>query len=147
MRPKFRVIGALSARDREILIRRFEPAHPLVYAHHVTLAYRPGPEQMPRIGAILRRPLRTVTVTGLHRETETDLLLLAVDGETHRPDGVPYHLTLSVERTREAADAIRRLDASNITWLPNGPSFNVRFDRVGLKVDVPTLNPYLAAAA
>lgn len=101
-----RVVGwKLKATDRHKLLKRFTPLYVHVVADHVTLAANvapatPLPEALP------------ATVVGYTSDNAgVEVLVVALDGSTERPDGSTYHMTWSLgpgRRAQESNDVIAR---------------------------------------
>jgi len=134
-----RVIGVIPSRERQRLLRRYAPAHLMVYAHHITLAYR-----VPRDQANFPKGEVTVRVIGMFRDERCDLLFLSVNGQHHRPDGRRYHLTLSVAEDLPPAQVLTRA-GNAFTPIEGGEVFRIRFQQAALRVDTPSYNLRLAA--
>lgn len=146
MSNKFRVIGVLRQADRERLLARFLASHARIYALHVTAAYRPSEDVARALGAKFGRHPVHCKVIGTFIDDSSESLLLSVGGETHRPDGLRYHLTLSVDDSTSPGEAAKRIDDGMVNWI-DGPGFKVEFRRAGLSVDAYTENARLAVAA
>ena len=90
--------------EREQLLQRFPPRYADAVADHVTL----------RVGAIADTPLpREVEAAIIGWADDGDSLecaVVAIDGETGRPDGSTYHVTWSLgpgRKARESNDVLR----------------------------------------
>ncbi|WP_150292594.1 hypothetical protein [Sphingobium estronivorans] len=81
--------------DRTRLLELFPPAWPDVIADHVTLD----------AGATERTPLPPASVGKIVGHVDDGLglqvLVVAVDGTTDRPDGSTYHISWSLDRARD----------------------------------------------
>ena len=77
----------LSDTDRDKLLVAFPPRHPDVLAHHVTN----------NLKNLIPEPA-SITVIGYAANEGVECLVVAVNGETARPDGRTYHITWSIDR-------------------------------------------------
>lgn len=80
--------------ERVALLERFPPEWPDVIADHVTL----------EMGADRSAPLPNDTtgeiVGAINDEEGLQALVVAIRGDTERPDGSTYHITWSLDRAR-----------------------------------------------
>lgn len=77
--------------ERDKLLSFFEPRHPDVIAHHITLRLCGSDPQI--------LPSATqATVVGYLRADLVDCLVVEIDGTVIRPDNKIYHITMSVDR-------------------------------------------------
>lgn len=87
---------ALPEAERERLLHLFPAAYPDVIAHHITLVH----------GVPLDAPIPTVTagkIVGVADDGErVQALVVAIVGQTQRPDGKTYHITWSIDRAKGA---------------------------------------------
>lgn len=97
-----RVIGwKLDRGQREMLLRDNPPHYADVVADHVTLESG---------GATLPPEVRAAIVGRVDDGAGVDVMVVAIDGATDRPDGSTYHITWSLgpgRRAIESNDAIR----------------------------------------
>jgi hypothetical protein len=81
----------LTDESRSRLLQAFPPKFPNVIAHHVTEYFGlPANSQPPKPA--------TVRVFGYACDESLEALVVSVDGDTTRPDGKLYHITLSLDR-------------------------------------------------
>lgn len=130
-----RVIGLLPTRVRQDLVRAYKPDHPMIYCHHVTYAYG-----VPKDQIALPQSESKIKVIGIYRDEKCDVLFVSVNGQPRRPDGKPFHITLSVAEDLPPAAALKRA-ANTFTPIPEGEVFLTRFQQARIQVDTPTLNP------
>jgi len=102
----------LDAEERAALLARFPPEWPDVIADHVTLDMHAGRDT----------PLPDKTggaIVGAIDDGEgLQALVVAIDGETERPDGSTYHITWSLDRAR-GREPIQSNDViAEIGWRP-----------------------------
>ncbi len=80
------VYTGLFVEDIQALVEQFPPKHPCVYAHHLTIAYRPD-----SLGSITPGKKRVVKIVGRAFDKKGDVLLVeCADSEKVYP-----HITLS----------------------------------------------------
>lgn len=91
----------LPQETREALLRQFPPAYPEVKADHITHRVNVSDHDDLFVpGEIL--------VTGVvDDDNGMQVLVVSVDGETHKPDGRPYHITWSFDPDRDVPPALR----------------------------------------
>jgi len=80
--------------ERVALLERFPPEWPDVIADHVTL------ETGARRSAPLPNDTRGEIVGAINDEEGLQALVVAIRGDTERPDGSTYHITWSLDRAR-----------------------------------------------
>lgn len=81
--------------EREQLLARFPPVWPDIIADHITLETEASADKaLPeaRVGAI---------VGHVNDGEGLQVLVVAIDGTSRRPDGSTYHITWSLDRARE----------------------------------------------
>lgn len=136
------VVAEVPQTIRETILTRFVPRQKFIYAMYVTLAYR-----VPVNFRYNRMPHR-FTVIALHRDEESDLLLLSAQQEgARRPtpfesrlnEAIPLHLTLSVGEI-PPFKAVERIRDENIQEIPNGLSWVSAPIIIGTKVTTPFLH-------
>jgi len=84
------VSAVLTPESQRRLLERVPPVHPRVYAHHVTLAFKPEPEVLERYRQLEGQRLR-VPVTAVCVDDKAQAVLVGVDSENEYP-----HITISV---------------------------------------------------
>jgi 8-oxo-dGTP pyrophosphatase MutT (NUDIX family)/ribosomal protein S18 acetylase RimI-like enzyme len=83
----------LTKASRDSLLSKFPPKFPDVIAHHVTLQFGvPQDTAVPEAAKI--------EVVGYAADDSLEAVVVSVNGETKRPDGSTYHVTLSLDRTK-----------------------------------------------
>jgi hypothetical protein len=103
-------IGAdVPAKIRDYLLRRFPPTFSDVHCSKLSYAFR-----VPHDSEFPDGPL-TVVVYGVHRAEYHEALLVRVNGETYRPDGMRFFIALSVVGQSPVAAA--DIDTSKIQYL------------------------------
>jgi len=83
----------LTDKARAIVLSKFPAKFPDVIAHHVTIEFglpRTSPKPLPSI----------VTVVGHIEDESLEALVVHLNGESVRPDGKLYHITLSLDRSK-----------------------------------------------
>lgn len=116
----FRLAADVSATMRAELLRMFPPRLSRVYCSSITMGYRvPGNVDFPA-------EMTDAVVYGVHRSPDHEALLVRIGGETLRPDGTPFFLTLS---TGPGVAPVRagEVDHSVVEYLENGVVFGVQF--------------------
>lgn len=84
--------------DREALLARFPPRYPIVVAHHVTLKFGDAHAEAP--GEV------TAQIVGQADDgSGVQALVVAIGGDTARPDGGTFHITWSLAPNREARES------------------------------------------
>ena len=90
------------ANDRRAeLLERFPASYPRVVADHVT--FKSGDE--PRNAEIPDRVARAEIVGRADDGEGVEALVVAIDGDTGRPDGGTWHVTWSLGQGREAKES------------------------------------------
>ena len=84
----------LDEADRARLLERFAPEWPDVIADHVTLDPAADRSTAPPPEA------RAEIVGGINDGEGLQAMVVAIDGDTVRPDGSTYHITWSLDRSR-----------------------------------------------
>ena len=89
----------LCERSRQRLLAKYPPKFSQVEAHHITHEY----------GVAANSPLpvrpRQIEVVGYASDDSLECVVIKIDGQTHRPDGNVYHVTLSREPQRKARES------------------------------------------
>lgn len=88
-RDLWRIGAEISAQTREVLLRQFPPAHPLVFCDSITWAFKVTKEY-----EFATAPQQAM-VYGLYRTDDFDAILFTLDGLRFRPDGKRLHITTS----------------------------------------------------
>jgi hypothetical protein len=84
----------LSPASRAAILERFPPRFSDVICHHVT-------ERFGVFGKTRRMPQPAqIMVVGYACDASLEALVVAVNGMTARPDGMVYHITLSLDRSK-----------------------------------------------
>jgi hypothetical protein len=98
----------ISEASRNAILDRFPPKFGDVVCHHVTERFGlpAGERRLP--------PPAEILVVGYASDASLEALVVSVNGETKRPDGFVYHITLSLDRAlgRKPADANRMIAAA-----------------------------------
>lgn len=81
----------LTPEARERLLKAFPPKYPEVVAHHIT--HRMGKSKKPLPGKV-------EVVGHVDDGHGVQAAVVSVNGQTHREDGKPYHVTISIDRAR-----------------------------------------------
>lgn len=89
----------LTPESRTQLLERFAPKFARVICHHITLAFN-VPED-----TVLPEPGSVQIVGYACDENGVEALVVALDGETDRPDGSYYHITLSLGHGRKPKES------------------------------------------
>jgi len=84
----------ISAESRAVILSRFPPKFGDVICHHVTERFG-----VPKSRKFLPQPAQIVVV-GYACDVSLEALVVTVNGMTTRPDGMVYHITLSLERSK-----------------------------------------------
>ena len=107
---------ALGDKDRAKLLRLFAPAYPDVIAHHVTYK-NPVPSDAKPPQAV------KATVVGIADDgKKVQALVVAIDGDTTRPDGSTYHITWSIDRAAGAKPVHSNFVIANQGFRPVDPT-------------------------
>lgn len=90
------------AKDRRAeLLERFTPSYPRVVADHVT--FKSGDDAR---DAEIPSPVMRAAIVGRADDGEgVEALVVAIDGDTGRPDGGAWHVTWSLGQGREARES------------------------------------------
>ena len=83
------ICADLAENTRREILNKYPPAHSLVYASHVTAAYK-------KLNGVNIKGLHTAVVMGQVITDRIHSLVLRVNGDDYRPDGKPWHLTVSL---------------------------------------------------
>ena len=84
----------LSPASRAVILERFPPRFGDVICHHVTERFGVSGKEM-----TVPEPARIIVV-GYTCDVSLEALVVAVNGTTARPDGMVYHITLSLDRSK-----------------------------------------------
>lgn len=90
------VSAVLTPGSREELLRRFQPAHAIVHAHHVTMAYKPDAETLEYYRKFEGKRLR-IPVIAFAADDKALAVLVGAESENDFP-----HITISVAEGVEA---------------------------------------------
>lgn len=93
----------LSPESRAAILQRFPPKFSDVICHHVTERFG-----VPESKKFMPAPAEIIVV-GYACDASLEALVVTVNGATARPDGMVYHITLSLERSegRKPVDSNR----------------------------------------
>ena len=98
------VIGwTLDEAERRILLDRWPPRYAKPVVHHVTLATEAANRPLPP-------PVRAAIVGHADDGAGVEAMVVAIDGDTARPDGSTFHITWSLgqgRRARESNDVLK----------------------------------------
>jgi len=121
-------VYVLTPESRALMLKSFPPKFPDVIAHHVT--FRLGGKEAP--------PPAMVIVEGYSSDDSLEALVVSVDGQTTRPDGGIYHITLSlnISKGRKPVDSNSVIKING--WHPVQQPFEVQV--MPQKVGSPTGN-------
>lgn len=99
-RPEKSVIGwKLDREDRRALLERFPPRYPKPVADHVTFLVDVTPDA-------LLPPAAEAAIVGRADDGEgVEAMVVAMEGETGRPDGSTWHITWSLREGRGAKES------------------------------------------
>lgn len=112
----------LDRKSWDRLLKKFPPKYADTIAHHVTIEFGiDEAEARDRIAALREVRLDVVGYTDDGRSLEA--LVVAVDGETARPDGSVFHITWSLDkgkgrRTRHSNDVIEEFGWDEVGPIP-----------------------------
>ena len=84
----------LTGSSRKLLLEKFSPKFPDVVAHHVTVIPPTSKEQR------VLPPEAELQVIGYASDESLEAVVVAVNGDSTRPDGVVYHVTLSLDKSK-----------------------------------------------
>ena len=79
--------------SRERLLKKFKPLNDKVIAHHITYQF-PAKQSDPLPS------VKEVKVVGYTSTEGLECAVVEVDGDTKRPDGGTFHITLSLEPSK-----------------------------------------------
>ncbi|MBY0547866.1 MAG: hypothetical protein K2W95_11260 [Candidatus Obscuribacterales bacterium] len=94
----------LTERSRKRLLEKFPPKFSEVRANHITHDY--GVSVTGELPAVPEQ----IEVIGYASDGSLECLVVRVDGQLYRPDGNPYHITLSNEPHRQAKESNELLE-------------------------------------
>ena len=106
--------------QRSDLLKRFPPEWPDVVADHVTL------DAQAATGAPLPTASKAEIVGGINDGEGLQAMVVAIDGETDRPDGGTYHITWSLDRARGRMPADSNAVIATRGWRPLDDPVSVR---------------------
>lgn len=101
----------LSSVSRALILERLSPRFPEVIAHHIT--YRFPDKELPP-------PVETIEVIGYAGDERVECLVVQVDGQTDRPHGGTFHITLSLDR-EQGAKPVHSNHLLKAGWSPIDP--------------------------
>ena len=90
------VSAVLTPGSHRRLLNMVPPVHPVVYAHHVTMAYNPDAATLAKYRPMEGKRIK-VPVTGVGADEKGQAVLVGVDSENEYP-----HITISVAEGVEA---------------------------------------------
>lgn len=102
-RPKSVIGWTLDEAERAVLLEQHPPRFATAVAHHVTLASEAGDRDLPPA-------VRAAIVGQTDDEAGVEAFVVAIDGDTLRPDGATFHITWSLgegRRARESNDVLK----------------------------------------
>lgn len=104
----------LTPESRELILTRFPPRFSDVICHHVTERFG-----VPRTMKFMPQAAEIVVV-GYACDVSLEALVVTVNGKTARPDGMVYHITLSLDRSqgRKPADSNRLIASAGWNEVP-----------------------------
>jgi hypothetical protein len=85
----------LADTSRKVLLAHFGPKNPEVICEHVTVKF-PAYSNDP-----LPTPAHEAHVVGYASEDGLEALVVEINGSPRRPDGMLFHLTLSLDRSKK----------------------------------------------
>jgi hypothetical protein len=93
-------IGWTLDRDqRRALLKRFPPRYAKAVADHVTFLTRVAPDALPP-------PEANAAIVGrADDDSGVEAMVVAMEGETRRPDGSTWHITWSLDAGRKAVES------------------------------------------
>lgn len=109
----------LDADDRDRLFARFPPRWPDAIAHHVTLAFATD-------APLPATPAEAAVVGHVDDGAGVEALVVAIDGDTMRPDGSRYHITWSIDRARGRTPRESNDVLAAHGWTPIAPPIAIR---------------------
>ena len=84
----------LTERSRNAVLNRFQPKYPEVICDHITV-------QFPATSLDPLPPPARAKIVGYKDGDGIEALVVELDGTTKRADGKVYHITLSLDRSKE----------------------------------------------
>jgi hypothetical protein len=84
---------SVSKTSQKALKKLFKPENPEFIGDHITYKYPADPSEVPGMP-------KNVYVIGHASEDGLEALVVSVNGKTARPDGNPYHITWSIDRSK-----------------------------------------------
>lgn len=138
----FIAVLPLSERLRELILSEFPPAFDLAYCRHVTLAYN-VPKDRGLVDAVGREPVVNIYGRVIDGSRGTDALAVTVNDAAIRPDGVPYHITMSVEPGVQPMLA-GRFEPKDIAWFDKSLSFTAPPSFIARRVIEPEIRTQAA---
>ncbi len=84
----------LTPESRAAVLERFPPRFADVICHHVTERFGMAAGE-----ACVPKPAQ-ISIVGYASDDSLEALVVAVNGQTMRPDGMVYHITLSLDRSK-----------------------------------------------
>jgi hypothetical protein len=81
--------------SRNLLAKRFPPKYPEFVGHHITVEFG-----VPKDASLPFGDTADIEVVGYTEDDGIEALVVAVNGETKRPDGKTYHITWSLDRSK-----------------------------------------------
>lgn len=104
----------LTPESRAMILERFPPRFGDVVCHHVTERFGvPGNRKLMPLTA-------EIIIVGHASDDSLEALIVSVNGVTARPDGMVYHITLSLDRSkgRKPADSNRLIASAGWRSVP-----------------------------
>lgn len=89
----------LTPESRKVLLSKFQPKYERVIANHVTHQFGIPFDTPPPPRAISK-------VVGYACDEGIEAIVIEINGSVIRPDGKPYHLTISLQRNRKPDEAV-----------------------------------------
>lgn len=83
----------LNRKSRQMLLAKFPPKFPDVYAEHVTYKFGVGEDAVPS------EP-KSAEIVGYVSDNSLEALVVAINGKTTRPDGKTFHITWSLDKSK-----------------------------------------------
>ena len=121
MRPENSVIGwKLDREDRRALLERFPARYPKVVADHVTFLVDVAPD------ALLPPVAEAAIVGRADDDRGVETMVVAMEGETGRPDGSIWHITWSLGPGRGAKESNDVIAAGG--WKPFDAPIPIRLE-------------------
>ena len=88
--PDMFVSAVLTEESRDLLLKRVPPYHPRIYAHHVTMAFKPDPTTLEYYRQMEGQRIR-IPVTAVALDDKAQAVLVGADSENESP-----HITISL---------------------------------------------------